>query len=100
MDEAGVGGGGVPAVPGVRPGRPGSPVGLGPQGAEMRYKAWVCTNPASGFAVKIHGGGIIREAPGVDGAATGKAVTPPAPSPRTPPPRAHAAPPRPPARPK
>jgi hypothetical protein len=26
----------------------------------MRYKAWVCTNPTCGFAVKIHGGELIR----------------------------------------
>jgi hypothetical protein len=33
---------------------------FGPQGGEVRYKAWVCTTPACGFAVKIHGGEIIR----------------------------------------
>ena len=33
---------------------------FGPHGAELRYKAWVCTNPACGAAVKIHGGEIIR----------------------------------------
>jgi hypothetical protein len=33
---------------------------FGPRGGEQRYKAWVCTNPACGFAVKIHGGQIIR----------------------------------------
>ncbi len=33
---------------------------FGPHGGELRYKAWVCTDPACGFAVKIHGGEIIR----------------------------------------
>jgi hypothetical protein len=59
------------------PGEPGEPGGFprcracgrgelvplsdfGPQGAELRYKAWVCTNPACGFAVKIHGGELLR----------------------------------------
>ena len=99
MDEAGVGGAAFPPCRACGRGDLVPLSDFGPQGAEMRYKAWVCTNPACGFAVKIHGGGIIREAPGVDGAATGKDVTPPATSPRTPPPRAHATPPRPPARP-
>ena len=33
---------------------------FGPHGGEVRYKAWVCINPGCGFAVKIHGGAIIR----------------------------------------
>jgi hypothetical protein len=71
---------------------------FGPQGGEVRYKAWVCTNPACGFAVKIHGGEISRGAPVLDGTAKGPDRTRPPASPRTPLPRA--APPRPPARPK
>ncbi len=30
----------------------------GRQGSEIRYKAWVCTNPDCGFNIRIDNGGI------------------------------------------
>jgi hypothetical protein len=33
---------------------------FGPQGGEVRYKAWVCTNPSCGFALLSRRGGIVR----------------------------------------
>jgi hypothetical protein len=60
---------------------------FGPLGGEVRYKAWVCTNPACGFAVKIHGGEITRGALAVNGPARGAAngTIRPAPTPAAPP---------------
>jgi hypothetical protein len=43
---------------------------FGPQGGEVRYKAWVCTDPGCGFAVELRRGQLVRhrgvppEAPG------------------------------------
>jgi hypothetical protein len=43
---------------------------FGPQGGEVRYKAWVCTDPGCGFALLTRRGEIVRyrgtppEAPG------------------------------------
>jgi hypothetical protein len=43
---------------------------FGPQGGEVRSKAWVCTSPRCGFALLIRRGEIVRhggappEAPG------------------------------------
>jgi hypothetical protein len=43
---------------------------FGPDGGEVRYKAWVCSNPGCGFAVEIRRGQLLRhrgappEAPG------------------------------------
>jgi hypothetical protein len=45
---------------------------FGPHGGEMRYKAWVCTNPGCSFAVKIRGGEILRGEPVTDRTAEGK----------------------------
>jgi hypothetical protein len=42
---------------------------FGSQGAEVRYKAWVCTNPACGFNLKIRNGEVIRGEPIIDGSA-------------------------------
>ena len=33
---------------------------FGPEGGEVRFKAWVCTDPACGFAVHIRRGEIVR----------------------------------------
>ena len=33
---------------------------FGPQGGEVRYKAWVCTDPGCGFALLIRRGEIVR----------------------------------------
>jgi hypothetical protein len=41
----------------------------GGQGAEVRYKAWVCTNPVCGFNVKIRNGEIVRDEPVNDASA-------------------------------
>jgi hypothetical protein len=34
---------------------------FGPQGGEVRYKAWVCTNPGCGFALLSRRGEIVRD---------------------------------------
>jgi hypothetical protein len=33
---------------------------FGPQGGEVRYKAWVCTNPGCGFALLTRRGELVR----------------------------------------
>ena len=38
----------------------------GNQGAEVRYKAWVCTNPACGFNLKIRNGEVFVNEPITD----------------------------------
>jgi hypothetical protein len=57
---------------------------FGGQGAEVRYKAWVCTRPGCGFNLKIRTGEIVRGEPVTD--ASGRGVGPrpvgPAPGPR------------------
>jgi hypothetical protein len=71
MDEQGVGAARFP--PCRRCGR-GDLVPLsdfGAQGAAVRYKAWVCTNPRCGFNLKIRGGEIIRGKPVTDASAGG-----------------------------
>jgi hypothetical protein len=40
---------------------------FGPLGASLRYKAWVCTNPACLYNTKIDHGEILREEPVCDG---------------------------------
>ncbi|HEY7782598.1 MAG TPA: hypothetical protein VIC85_20560 [Ktedonobacterales bacterium] len=40
---------------------------FGSQGAPIEYKAWVCTNPACLFNVKIRNGDIIINEPVNDG---------------------------------
>ena len=39
---------------------------FGSQGAEVRYKAWVCTNPACGFNLKIRNGEVFVDEPVTD----------------------------------
>ena len=39
---------------------------FGVQGAEVRYKAWVCTNPACGFNLKIRNGEVFVNEPITD----------------------------------
>jgi hypothetical protein len=53
----------------------------GGQGVPVRYKAWVCTNPACGFNLKIRNGEVFVNEPIID-AAGGPHVPPP----RRPPP--------------
>jgi hypothetical protein len=36
---------------------------FGPGGAEVRYKAWVCTNPGCGFNIKIRNGDVYMNEP-------------------------------------
>ena len=48
---------------------------FGHQGAEVRYTAWVCANPACaacGFNLKIRNGEVIRDEPVTDAAAGGE----------------------------
>ena len=69
MDELGVG---WEAFPPCRRCGQGDLVPLsdyGNQGAEVRYKAWVCTNPACGFNLKIRNGEVVRGEPVTDAAA-------------------------------
>lgn len=42
---------------------------FGNQGADVRYKAWVCTNPECGFNIKIRNGDVYLNEPINDGAA-------------------------------
>ena len=44
---------------------------FGPQGAEVRYKAWVCTTPACGFNLKIRNGEVLVDEPVTDASAGG-----------------------------
>jgi hypothetical protein len=73
---------------------------FGPKGGEVRYKAWGCTAPACGGAVKLHRGQIVREAAVGAGTGKGRTRTAPAPARRIPPPRGHAASPGPSTRPE
>jgi hypothetical protein len=41
---------------------------FGSQGAPIHYKAWVCTNPACGFNIKIRNGDVYINEPINDGA--------------------------------
>ncbi len=41
---------------------------FGNQGADIHYKAWVCTNPACGFNLKIRNGDIYINEPIMSGA--------------------------------
>ncbi len=36
---------------------------FGSQGAPITYKAWVCTNPACGFNIKIRNGDVYMNEP-------------------------------------
>lgn len=36
---------------------------FGSQGAPIRYKAWVCTNPDCGFNIKIRNGDVYLNEP-------------------------------------
>ena len=55
---------------------------FGVQGAEVRYKAWVCTNPACGFNLKIRNGEVFVDEPVTD--AAGVPHGPHGPPPRSP----------------
>jgi len=41
---------------------------FGGQGASIQYKAWVCTNPACGYNIKIRNGELFMDEPINDGA--------------------------------
>ena len=41
---------------------------FGGQGAAVRYKAWVCTNPDCGFNLKIRNGEVFVNEPVIDAA--------------------------------
>ena len=41
---------------------------FGSQGAPIHYKAWVCSNPACGFNIKIRNGDVYLNEPIADGA--------------------------------
>jgi hypothetical protein len=82
MDEADVGWAAVP--PCRRCGR-GDLVPLsafGGQGAEVRYKAWVCTTPGCAFTLTIRDGEVVRGEPVTDASAGGRPPPPPLPGPR------------------
>jgi hypothetical protein len=81
MDELDVGRGAFP--PCRRCGR-GDLVPLsdyGSQGAEVRYKAWVCTHPACGFNLKIRNGEVVANEPVTDASAGGGGPRPKGPTP-------------------
>ena len=59
---------------------------FGTQGAEVRYKAWVCTHPACGFNLKIRNGEVFVDEPVTD--AAGVSHVPQGPPPRGPTPPA------------
>ncbi len=44
---------------------------FGSQGADILYKAWVCTNPDCGFNLKIRNGDIYLNEPILSGASQG-----------------------------
>jgi hypothetical protein len=44
---------------------------FGNHGAAVRSKAWVCTHPGCGFALKIRNGEVVRGEPVADGSAGG-----------------------------
>ena len=69
MDELGVG---WAALPTCRRCGQGDLVPLSDysgQGAEVRYKAWVCTHPGCGFNLKIRNGEVVRGEPVTDASA-------------------------------
>ncbi len=41
---------------------------FGSQGANIHYKAWVCTNPDCGFNLKIRNGDVYLDEPIMSGA--------------------------------
>ncbi len=41
---------------------------FGSQGADIHYKAWVCTNPDCGFNLKIRNGDVYIDEPIISGA--------------------------------
>ncbi|MCL2281406.1 MAG: hypothetical protein FWC25_01940 [Dehalococcoidia bacterium] len=41
---------------------------FGSQGASIKYKAWVCTNPECGYNIKIRNGDIYINEPIMNGA--------------------------------
>ncbi|MBI2322935.1 MAG: hypothetical protein HYU88_12810 [Chloroflexi bacterium] len=45
---------------------------FGSGGTAIHFKAWVCTNPACGFNLKIRGGDVYRNEPVVDAAGEGR----------------------------
>jgi hypothetical protein len=57
---------------------------FGGQGAEVRYKAWVCTNPGCAYSLKIRNGEIVRGEPVPDASPGGRRPPPPAPAARSP----------------
>jgi hypothetical protein len=54
---------------------------FGTHGAEVRYKAWVCTNPACGSNLKIRNGEVVVNEPVTDAAAGGGGDRPRGPAP-------------------
>ena len=47
---------------------------FGSQGAAIRYKAWVCTNPECGFNLKIRNGDVYLNEPIMSGAHNSRGV--------------------------
>ena len=45
---------------------------FGSQGASIHYKAWVCSNPACGYNIKIRSGDIYIDEPIGDGTSRGR----------------------------
>jgi hypothetical protein len=67
MDEQGVAGEAFPVCRECGAGELVPLSDFGAQGAEVRYKAWVCTHPACGFNVKIRNGEVFVNEPILDG---------------------------------
>jgi hypothetical protein len=57
---------------------------FGAQGAEVLYKAWVCTNPSCGFNLKIRNGEVFVDEPVIDGSAGHGGPRPKGPAPLPP----------------
>ena len=45
---------------------------FGSQGADVHYKAWVCTNPDCGFNLKIRNGDVYINEPIISGSHNGR----------------------------
>ncbi len=45
---------------------------FGSQGASIKYKAWVCTNPECGYNIKIRNGDIYINEPIMNGVNNGR----------------------------
>ena len=82
MDEGGVGREATPTCRRCGQGDLAPLSDLGTQGAEVRYKAWVCTHPGCAFTLTIRNGEVVRGEPVTDPSTSGRPAPPPLPGPR------------------